>query len=237
MNIRSKKIIYLSFVGILFGACSSNTSELEKVEQNESLEIIQTSFRMEMGGLLDQTQITIEHSLTSGLDDLKCDSTYNKEVEESFLFNEGTAAVNGVLRYTMECGDFDSPEQIRFYLATGKRCENPRISSEEIASFKGGITGLDLGEDEWIFQGSYSSSATSQLLVKAKKWVDTKIQWTLTEIRINKHTGEIQSGLGSYHLEGDISGSTFSKSGNIEIREDGTAILVVDGTSFIIDWK
>ena len=126
MNIRSKKIIYLSFIGILLGSCSSNTSELEKIEQNESIEIIQTSVRMEMGGLLDQTQIAIEHSLTTGLEDLKCDSTYNKEVEESFSFNEGTAAVNGVFRYTMECGDFDSSEQIRFYLATEKRCENSR---------------------------------------------------------------------------------------------------------------
>ncbi|MFK8102669.1 MAG: hypothetical protein AB8G15_09095 [Saprospiraceae bacterium] len=141
-----------------------------------------------------------------------------------------------MVAYNMACNAVDVPQIAAFSISTSARYATSSIKSDTDGNFAGNVKELQPSSAALSISGNYNRSGTQRLNISDPKDISSDFSIELTTLEIDKAYGDIESGNGKFSFTGLIEGRNFSSAGSITFEGDNMAIIVVNGTSYEIEW-
>ena len=110
-----------------------------------------------------------------------------------------------------------------------------RIAFSETRSSKWVFTGLDLLSTSYILNGTSERTGQSESKVGLKSQMSSTAEITLIDVKINKATLNLTSGTMNWKINGRINDTDFAYEAVIEIIDNKSAELTIDGYTFTIN--
>ncbi|MCI4669463.1 MAG: hypothetical protein MRZ79_15115 [Bacteroidia bacterium] len=234
--------LLLTLSSLTFYSCDSQEN-ISQLEAEEAVELVQASMQAQTGGWEELIELLIEK--VDSLDiDITCDSLHADTFSYSYQGPRFQCDYNTDWTIMLSCNRFSAPQEGDFTFYSTGTYSTSKISSEDEVTFTGNMAGLEFTKPNFILEGSYQRDG-SQVITRQRSGnpstttsINSLLDIQLDSLSINKYTNQgIASGIGIISLTGDVSGSTFSYTGDIVFHGNKTASLTLNGTSYSIDWN
>jgi len=236
-----KALAYITSI-IIFGSIYSckndDKTELNNVSTEEASEIVASSLSSDNGGTTTQFNDAISFSEqiydgTKGIKGETFDTTITltnrpgaRITFEYVVHYEYGLSYNNTLRQFELIMNYDTDGNIK----------SPRIESSETSNGNISLTGIEPINDYYKVSGTVSKEGTYTTSIKDKKSLTCSINLTFSDILIKKSDNTIESGTGTITINGkNTDGESFSFTGTLEYKSDGTIILTINGEEYVID--
>ncbi|MEL6657146.1 MAG: hypothetical protein AAFR36_11900 [Bacteroidota bacterium] len=226
--------------GASFNSCERDEDEMEvaSISDEEILEIVSgatlsssegiTAEALEMTAVADE--ITQEGQQLSSCGET-VDSTFNRIIDLDRI----TGEYNNYLFWGFTCNELQLPVSIFFGREMSGNYETQRWLSNDAATSEWTINNLLAGSN-YVFDGRYERNGTQESKVREMRAFTSTIVIEIEDLNISKSQPEITSGIASYTLSGTVNGETsFNHEGTIVFLGDGTANVIINGTTYTID--
>lgn len=215
---------------------SCNRIDNIEIEESDVVEIIETALQSNSGGPTSDIENTVQYIDSSASSGGLCDTMYNETLSRNFQGTKIQANYSSTFSYQMSCNNLNIPQTATFSIATNTNYSTNRITGTGNSTFNGSLTGLEFAASSIIFNGNYSRTGTQELAIQERKNISSTLNFSLSDIDINKPTFIIQSGSGTFSFIGTVQGTTFNYSGNITFNGNQNATLIINGNSYSINW-
>ncbi len=239
-------IISLFIISALIMSCNDdeddNNDTLEGMTGDEAAELVANSFSEESGGIAAQFKIIggsadvmngyVNSKKNAFKDDpLHVDTTI-------YLNSEPGARIEYSYSFTYSYGldntDLLSPFVYVTYSSIGEY-EGPRIKSNDETDADFEITGLFPKADNYILNGTLARDGSETFKIRETQF-NSDLVLTFNDILITKNTKEVIGGSVEVSLSTNSSKQGSSEfTGSLTYNGDGTATLILNGESYLID--
>lgn len=238
---RTQFFIALGLVfSIAFISCSKDESNTADVQQSDAVDAITNSLSKQSNGMASSIELATnyadEQSIYTNTATLTCGQLYNYSDDESY--SETNYSYNYDVQSSVQLNCSSSGEADNFlYQATRTGTyDTPRMSSDDNAVSNWTMTGLNTTSTNAIINGSYQRNGTQVSKVRNNNSFQSTINYTSTNINVNKTTHKIESGLATVSfIANSSSGNQYSCTGTITFNGNDTATLVINGNTYTIN--
>lgn len=229
----------LLFFTVCVISCSpdnDNDSTLSAdLTEEEAVEIIENSIQKSTGGITEDVEKFAEELEEEIIVNLECNILY----EDDFLFeyeNQNLSVSYSVeWDYIMTCNELNIPQTVTFNFNTDGQYSTPRIESTDSSTASFAVSGLQPSASSIVFSGNFNREGNQIFTVASGKATQSTIQITLSNLTVNKENYTIISGEGLVQIEGSSQGSSYSFEGSIIFNGNGSATIIVNGTTYTIN--
>lgn len=205
-----------------------------EMTEEEALEIIESALIEETEGVAKEAQEVETAAETYALQSncgLSGDTTYSYTLDRPNA--SGTYIVNWTWKLICE-GNL--PSILEFDRSIQGQYQTPRMESDDVATSNWSVNHL-LAGDYYLLNGSYSRTGMQETNFQVTKNFDTELEMSIIDLAVDKDTGEILSGTGTFALTGSSSaGTTVEHNGSIEFLGNQEATVNINGTIYTISW-
>jgi hypothetical protein len=230
-------ILVFATTALVFTSCSKKDEITESLTEGEAVEIIESALQSNVGGLTTNLEDVTEQLITAVTSGQLCDTLYTSTIEKDQQGTQVQASYTSDLSYQMTCNIFDIPQTASFSVSTTAMYATPRIDSDDNGDFTGNVTGLEPSSSIVNIGGNYSSTGTQNLDFVEQKSISSAFEVDLTNLEMNKQNYMIESGTAVFSFTGSTADENFSYSGNITFNGNNTATIIINGTTYEIDWN
>ncbi|MCB0642037.1 MAG: hypothetical protein KDC44_10375 [Phaeodactylibacter sp.] len=208
--------------------------ETVQMTEEEALEIVESALVEDTEGVAKEAQ-EVEAAVESYALATNCglsgDTTYSYTLDRPNA--SGTYAVSWAWELICE-GNL--PSILEFDRSIQGQYQTPRMESDDVATSTWSVNHLLAGQ-YYLLNGSYSRTGTQETNFQTTKNFDTELEMSITDLAVDKDTGEILSGLGEFTLIATSSTSTMVEhNGSIEFLGNQEATININGTIYNISW-
>lgn len=237
-----KAFILMGVLGIFLASCSENDSVSgNSISTEDAAEIIASGVAEETGG------VTATITTSSEMADEAAESASDGRIEACGFENDSTIAFSssaGTISYDysfsygykLECDSKNAASAASFGVTYSGSFDAPRMYSGNSGSADLDVAGLDMSTTSFVFNGSFDKSGTFESKVRNKHTTLSVINLSLSDIKVDKSTYEIETGTATATLTGTVEGEGgFEFTATIEFLGDGDAKLTISGSTYTID--
>ena len=124
---------------------------------------------------------------------------------------------------------------LSFQYSMRGKYETPRLASDDSAHAVWMVTGLG-ASSEYILNGTYLRLGSEGLKVRAKPSLTTTLSLHAVAVSVNKATGAITAGTGTFTFSGKTSGGrSFAYTGTISFLGNQLALLMLNGRQYDVN--
>ncbi|MFL3664161.1 MAG: hypothetical protein ACJ04Q_09165 [Flavobacteriales bacterium] len=230
----------LMLVAVAFSSCKKDKEDDPIVFQDEdAVEAVESSLITQSNGIT----ATIETAATKMAGDslytstptLNCGETYADNFNESNSSGNYSYNYSGSRNYKLYCTPNNTPDYVEYHRTLSGVYSTPRMSSDDNAEANWVISNLDTANTTIFFNGSYQRLGTQVSKVRNQNTFTSTINYSLTNIEVDKTTHKILSGNASITLIVTFAGNQYNFSGNITFNGNNTATLVLNGNTYTIN--
>lgn len=127
------------------------------------------------------------------------------------------------------------PQSLTVLFTYSGAFDAPRLTSDHSGDGALSVTALDETEDMFEVNGSYSRTGSFASKVQNKNTGNSVVVLVAEDVMVNKASYEIESGSASATITGEVGGQGFTFTAAITFLGDGTATIVIDGTTYVTD--
>ncbi len=221
-------LFFAPFALISFTQCAKSAEEIKAlVSDAEAAEIVETAVSDRNGGTsISTTEIT--KIIESFLDDcgVPGDTTIQKSKTGSVSYQ-----YTATLDWLVNCNLLKVPQDAKANINGQSTFSTARWSGSEAGKGTLTLTGLAPSQPDYIINGSYkmNGQATGNLR-KSDPTLNTVVDLSLKDVKINKQTSTINSGDGTANITlTNLSGDSQSINATLKFNADGTVTVTVNG--------
>lgn len=232
-----KKILLTSslLAFLLFQTSCTADVDLSELSEGDAVEIIDAALQRNAGGLTTNLEDITEPLVLAITSGEICDSTYTKTISDDYQGTIIQASYSSLLTYELMCNQFDIPKTATVFSTTESMYKSNRIESDDNSSFSGNASGLELMASSIELTGNYTKTGNQELNFSEQKSISSVFTSDLSTLQINKQSYKIESGSGTFSLTGTNQNIPFSFTGDIIFNGEGSATLIINGTTYEID--
>ncbi|AWM14381.1 hypothetical protein DI487_11290 [Flavobacterium sediminis] len=222
-------------------SCSDDeTDSSETLQEQDVVEIIENSLKEDTGGLSKTIEVTVslagEQGVYTETPDINCGETYNHNYSFQNEVNSYSANYQFVSTYQMNCAGNSAPENFSYQFTNTGNYDTPRMTSDDSSNADWNLTGLNTLVDNISLNGSYERNGSQVSKVRYRNSFTSTLTYSISDLQVNKTSYEIQAGTASVHFVGTVSnGNQYTYNGSVTFNGDGTATLVINGNTYIIN--
>ena len=237
MILSSRYLCALLLAFVLIASCNESDSVVE-LNDVEVLEIIQSMTFSGESLLLDQLS---DNGKNNDFDFSEfCDAPILETFTGDYNRDDIMITYNSKLSIEVTCielpGSIALPEQIIFDVSTDADYTRPVIDAAYTSVISGTVTEI-LSIDPLLINYDITANGSQVLTVREERTALSTLSFEVTDLAIDKTSFEIISGLGSFVLDGTVSGDPFSYTGAISFNGGNMATIELNGNSYEIDWN
>jgi hypothetical protein len=235
---KTLKIGAFAILGLLAVACNddddNNTAKLSSEEQAEMV-----ASSLGESGLSGSAEQSAEYAdEATGASGKMAECGYS--ATESANINGGTSLITFSLSYSYDvavnCDDNSELESFTSEFEYEGAFDAPRFASQHSGSGFLTITSLDEENDDYEINGSYDRSGAFQSKIRNQASGNHTLDINVDAVTVNKVNKEITGGTASVSARGEIEGKgSYSFDADVTFNGDGTATIVVSGTTYNVD--
>ncbi|HMQ61355.1 MAG TPA: hypothetical protein PKE06_11855 [Flavilitoribacter sp.] len=240
-SLQTKFAFVLGLALLVIGtSCKKNDdNEPENKISNDELEaIVEGSLVANYQGIAKEafdaaviTEASVEKTTTT----LECGETRDTSVTWSFGSGNVSAGYNGLWTWTLNCTPQSLPTSLVYTRNTNGQYESARLKAMETATGQWVVSNLTTGLF-YVLNGSYSRQGSQMFKIGNQNTFSSTTQFTVTDLKVNKITKLIDSGLATLVISGEgTTGYSFNHTGSVEFLGDGSAIVTVNGHTWTVD--
>lgn len=233
---KTLKIGAFAILGLLAVACNDddNTAELSSEEQAEM--VASSLGESGLSGSAEQSAEYADEATDASGKMAEC----GYSATETADINLGTSFITFSLSYSYDvavnCDDNSEPESFTSEFEYEGTFDAPRFASQHSGSGFLTITSLEEENDNYEINGSYKRSGDFQSKIRNQASGDHTLEITADAVTVNKVDKEITGGTASVSASGEIEGKgSYSFDAEVTFNGDGTATIVVSGTTYKVD--
>lgn len=223
---------FLSFI-----ACRKETA-INPTEE-DAADAIENAIAASSGGAAEDMAAASQYTYNQGygkqegINSLQCGVPFDTAVS---LENSGIATTSFLHAWTalLNCNGF-VPESVSWTGTYTGSYDAPRLTGSTAGSRNWTISGLGQQSIEYTLNGTTSRTGSHTSKVRNKYTFSHTLTTTYTNLQLNKTTHRITGGTADVQATLMVStGNSRTFSGEIVFSGDGTAILTINGKSYII---
>lgn len=234
---RNIPVLFFVLTTLTFTSCDKKEEIINIISESDVIEIIETTFQNDIGGLTTNLEDLTEQLIVAVTSAEVCDTTYNNTIEKDHQGAQVQASYTSELTYEMLCNTIDLPQTADFSISTISTYSTPRIESDDSSNFEGNATGLELSSTTLNITGNYNSVGTQDSDYRQQQSISSDFDIDLTSLKIDKQSRNIESGSGIFLFTASQNGDHFSYSGTITFNGNNTATIVINETTYEVDWN
>ncbi len=237
MYVTKMKLVNALIVLALFTnfSCSDNDENDSEnaITEDEAVMLVASSLEEESGGSIETIiQLTIDVEITVETNEV-CGETFDDGIAYDYDKNGISASYTGDWSYQIQCDESNLPSSATYSYEKALTASTARVSSSGTSKLSGTLEGLNPDVESFYLAGVYKGDYTQQLTVSDKS-VTSNLVLNIESLVIDKSTDSITSGEASFTLSGTSNGVSFSYTGTISFKADGSAEVIIDGHTHII---
>lgn len=178
---------------------------------------------------------------TSSIDELKSTSAcgYSKDTIISRSGTDGALIsynYNYSYNFALNCSNLGMPENMSAELSYNGLFSAPRMESTNNGLATMTMEGLELSDGNYSINGVYERNGSFESKIRNRNKFSSQLQFTLTNVFVNKNTFNIESGTAQAAISGtDSQNHSFSFIASITFNGDGTAHVVINGGVYTVN--
>ncbi len=240
--LKSKKPLVILLLISVFSitSCSKDESEETTLDEADVVEAIESSLVMETNGMSKTVETTAKTADEEGL----YTETPTVACGETIINSYNEADTNGGYSYNyslnssniLTCTVNGYPDYFTYSATLTGIYNTPRMSSEDEFELTWTVTGLPPINSSIIFNGDYVREGTQVSKVLNMNTFSSALTFSLANVSVSKTTYQIESGTAHVSFVGVSSnGNQYTYSGILTFNGDGTATLILNGNTYIIN--
>jgi hypothetical protein len=224
--------VLASFI-LLVSSCKKENTSSNTMTEEEAAEVITLSVSGNADGLATQTAEIAARANTYGN---VCG--YSKDSTIIRINNAGTYTWNYTFKWqwSVLCTNAVPNTMVANYSMKGMY-DAPRMSSNDSAIANLAITNLISGS-QYTLNGTYTRDGSQVSKIRNRNSFTSKVILGLTNVKVNKTTGQIDAGTSSVSITGATTGGiNFTYGGTITFNGSKSATISLNnGTVYSISW-
>jgi hypothetical protein len=233
----SWKMIALLFSLSFFVACTPEDDSPEPtppITEEEAAELVEAALIEETDGIAKEAAEATSTAETYALE-ANCGLSGDTSIIYTIDRPNITGAYSTELSWELIC-EGPLPTELQLERSMSGAYSTARISSNDTASSTWSISELLTGP-EYVMNGNYLRSGTQEFAFQEERSFETSLEVIITDLRMEKTTQEVNSGLGTFELNVTASnGTTTTITGSVEFIGNQTGIISFNGNSYTIAW-
>lgn len=218
-------------VSVSVMACVNDATEL--IEDEDVVELLENALNSKAGGF--DAQMTDMLSLVDTYKD-SCNTT----IDSSYSKDKGIGTFTYGYTYnftgTVNCDAANMPQNIAFNYSTLGTYTAPRMSSSDEGTYNVVVNGINPSSTNYDLVGSYTRVGTQTTKIRNTLTFTATLGVALNSLLVDKTTKDIQSGNGTFTVNGATSGGeSISYDGSITYNDDNTATINLNGKDYTIN--
>lgn len=233
----SWKMIAILFSLSFFIACTPEDDSPEPtppITEEEAAELVEAALIEETDGIAKEAAEATATTETYAVEancGLSGDTTATYMIDRPNINGEYSTG----LSWELIC-EGPLPTELQLERSMSGTYSTTRISSNDTASSTWSISELLVGS-EYVMNGNYLRNGTQEFTLQEERSFETSLEVIVTELRIDKITQEINSGLGTFELNViAANGTTTTITGSVEFLGNQSGIINFNGNSYTITW-
>lgn len=236
-----KAITYLIFLSCLVSSCNNEDDAISTntVTEEEAVEIVEASLKESTGGV-SKTSTTYAEALSTDITmNELCDTLYERSFPYNYNNNFVEADYAFNWSYEITCNGLDIPQTAMFNSNSTGAYNTQRLTSSDSTACNFMITGLQLSNSEYIFNGSFTRNGNQTFMTNRQAGnITSLMNLQITDLSVDKTDYQITGGTAVLTISGQTGqGNTFSYQGTLTFNADGTATLLINGNTYTIDLR
>lgn len=232
----TKQLLVFAMTILMLTSCAKDEALSNSLTEREVVELIEANFHPGVGGLISILE-DLSSSLVRAVDEEPCNTSHSFTTISELRGTVITADYTSAVAYNIACNPMDVPQIAAFSISTVARYRTASINSNTDGSFTGNVTGLQPSSSTLTVAGNYDRAGTQCLNLNDSKNISSDFSIELIAIEMDKGDSDIESGNGTFSFTGLIEGRNFSHAGSINFEGDNIAIILINGTSYQIEWE
>jgi hypothetical protein len=215
---------------------NDDTPEVIEISEEDAVDVIEGALTMDTEGLVSEIENAAEVADKYAEKTLSpCGVTFDSTFSVAHYTALIDASYSNALEWTVYCNNAQIPENLDFGRESQGAYETTRMESFDASSSMWNLDNLILGT-EYTLNGDYSRSGSQTSKVRNQNSMTSTVTMSVTNLSVDKGTRHIESGTADITVSGSSStGHTFSFEAEVIFQGDGSALVVIDGTSYEID--
>jgi hypothetical protein len=238
-NYRKRIFIVLPFIvaAVLYGC---KKEDVNPVTEDDAADAIAMALESGSSGYAQEVSDAAAYSNTQGYGKkeeatLQCGTPFDTTIVRNHT-GSITATYSHSFSYLLHCNALDVPQSISFTGTYSGNYDGTRMFSTNTGTRTFTLTGLELSNAVYTFNGATSRTGTSISKVRSKNTFTSNIALTATDVLVDKSTKRIQGGTGTANITcTSSSGKAYAFSGIITFNTNNTATLIINGNTYTID--
>lgn len=225
--------LMIALIAIFSWGCQDK--DLEIVSEEEAVEVIQSAVVAETEGISMQVEDAAE--MTEIYINTICGQSFDSTITRSLTTGPRTYSYTFTWDGEMSCNGAGIPQAINFSYGANGQYDTPRMSSADQSSGNFVLSGLQPSSGNYVYNGTFGRTGSQTSKIGNQNNFTSQLTITTTTITVDKTSHEILSGSADVVISGTSgSGTGFSFTGQLNFTGNQTATLVVNGTSYPLQW-
>ncbi|WP_053971412.1 hypothetical protein [Mangrovimonas sp. ST2L15] len=240
---RAHMFLAIAMVGMItFTSCNKDDEDTntQTITEEEAVDAIESSLAKETNGISQTVETAVmkadEEGMFNEAADVACGETYNDAYSEDYTATNYSYSYDVSRTFLMICDANAHPDVMNYSLNFSGAYETPRMSSDDESSLEWTMTGLSPSNSVVELNGAYVREGSQISKVRNMNQFQSTLTITIQNLAANKYSYEILSGTAAVTFVGISStGNQYSYNGSLTFNGDGTATLVINGNTYIIN--
>ncbi|MFP9113000.1 hypothetical protein ACLI1A_03610 [Flavobacterium sp. RHBU_3] len=220
-------------------SCSDDENTSTGVTEADAADAIEASVSASSSGMAkmatDASTLAEDEDVYTYAPQLECGQQYTVSYNPTYTGTNYSYDYSGTRNYLISCTGAGVPETFTYSASLEGTYETPRMLSDDNSTSSLTVTGLAPSSSTATINGTYVRNGYQESKVRLMRHFNSVITIDLNNITLNKDTQTISGGTASVSITGNGSlGGSFSYNGTITFNGNGTATLVINGTTYTI---
>lgn len=226
-------IVLIASFMVLFSSCTQDdkVSSVEKVTEEEAVEVMLTSIESESLGVSEQVEEVSEVTTEALVANPLCGSTMDTSIVKQYSTTNTTVDFTFNWNRVINCVS-NVVSDYTFSYTTAGSYNSPRITSSSNASGELVLSQLYPADSEYLVEIDYLRNGTHESKIGNENSFSSTITSSCNNMLVDKSTLKITSGTMNISINGSTSGGvTFSYSGVVVFLGNGAATITLSNGS------
>lgn len=221
-------------------SCSKDDDSGSNIQESEVVDAVSYSLAEDTNGMAKSMNTAVDYAEYENLDtstpNINCGQLYTDSYAENYSATNYTYNYSASCNYQLSCTTEGTAQSLSYDVSRAGDYDTPRMSSNDTAVAQWTISDLEAANANTLFNGSYVRTGTQVSKVRNQNTFTSTLNYSLSNIAVNKTTHQIASGSASVAFIGtSSSGNQYTCNGNLTFNGDNTATLVINGNSYTIN--
>lgn len=221
-------------------SCSDDENKSTGVTEADAADAIEASVSSSSNGVAkmvaEASTVADDEDVYTYSPQLECGQQYTVSYNPTYTGTNYSYDYSGTRNYLISCTTLGVPETFTYSASLTGTYETPRMLSDDDSTSSLTVTGLAPSSATATINGTYVRNGYQESKVRLMRHFNSVITINLSNVTLNKLTQTISGGTASVTMTGTGSlGGSFTYNGTITFNGDGTATLVINGTTYTIN--